>query len=97
MTITTKKQAHYLILIGTVMAFFGALIAFLTDFDGILLILGAIVLYEVVARSEPGRDIFPKQTSFLPKNKVMFWIVVGAGILLTVNSVLELWKFVFAG
>lgn len=97
MTITTKKQANYLVLIGTVMAILAALVMFLTDFDGIPLMLGAIVLYEVVARSEPGRDIFPKQTSLLPKNKVIWWIVVGAGILLTVNSVLEFWKFVFAG
>jgi hypothetical protein len=90
-------QAKIVYWTASVMAVLAALVVFLTDFDGVLLIIGAILLYEAVARSEPGCEIFPNQTSLLPKNKVFLWIFALSGILLTVNSVIELWKFVFAG
>ncbi|MCE2400872.1 hypothetical protein J4G08_08295 [Candidatus Poribacteria bacterium] len=96
MRITTMTQAKIVFWTATVMVVLAALIVFLTNFDGALLLIGAILLYEAVARSEPGREIFPNQTSLLPKNKVFLWIFALSGILLTVNSVLELWKFVFA-
>ena len=97
MRITTMTQAKIVYWTASVMAVLAALIVFLTDFDGVLLIIGAILLCEAVARSEPGREIFPNQTSLLPKNKVFLWIFALSGILLAVNSVIELWKFVFVG
>ena len=97
MRITTKKQGIILTWVAAVMAVLGALVAFLTDFDGLLLIIGALLLYEAIARSEIGHQIFPKPVTILPKNKFLRWIFVLSGIVITVNSVLEIGEFLFTG
>ena len=97
MKITTKKQGIILIWIGAAIAVLGALVGFLTDFDGLLLIVGALLLYETVARSEIGHQIFPNPVSILPKNKFLRWIFVLSGIVITVNSVLEIGEFLLTG
>ena len=97
MQITTEKQGIILIWIGAAMAVLGALVAFLTDFDGLLLIVGAFLLYEAVVRSEIGHQIFPNTISFLPKNKFLRWILVLSGIIITVDSVLKIGEFLLDG
>lgn len=105
MRITTMKQAKIMMGTGTVMAVLGALIYFLTNSisNGLVLIFYAILLYEAVVRSEPGQQIFtngvtifPKSVTILPKNKFFLWMFALSMVVLTINSVLELWKFVFA-
>lgn len=93
MRITTKKQGIILIWIGAALAVFGGFVGFLTDFDGLLLIVGALLLYETVVRSEIGYQIFTNPVSILPKNKFLQWILVLSGIVITVNSVLEIGEF----
>ncbi len=97
MKITTKKQGIILIWIGAAMAVLGAFMRFLTDFDGLFLIVGALLLYEAIVRSEIGHQIFPNPVTFLPKNKFLQWIFVLSGIVITVNSVLEIGEFLLAG
>ena len=97
MKITTKKQGIILIWIGAAIAVLGTLVGFLTDFDGLLLIVGALLLYEAVVRSEIGHQIFPNPVSILPKNKFLRWILVLSGIVITVNSVLEIGEFLLTG
>ena len=103
MRITTMTQAKILIGIGTVISIVAVLTVFLTEANsiGMFLIIGAILLYEAVVRSEPGQQIFLNRATFLPKNflpknKFFLWIFALSIVVLTINSVLELWKFVFA-
>lgn len=99
MRVTTMTQAKILMGTGTVLAILGVLIYFLTNFNsnGMLLTFGAVLLYEAVVRSEPGQQIFLNRSTFLPKNKFFQWIFAFSIVFLTVNSVLEIWKFMFAG
>jgi len=99
------KQAKIMMGTSSVLAILGALIYFLTNCNsnGFILIFYAILLYETVIRSEPGQQlftngvtIFPKSVTILPKNKFFLWLLALSMIVLTINSVLELWKFVFA-
>ncbi len=99
MRITTMTQAKILIGIGTVISIVAVLTVFLTESNsiGMFLIIGSILLYETVVRSEPGQQIFLNRSTFLPKNKFILWIFALSIVVLTINSVLELWKFVLAG
>ena len=92
MGITREKRANILMWGGIMMVVLGAFVGFLTDFDGILLIVGGLLLYEVVVRSEPGQQVFPKPSSMLPENKFLRWMFVLSGVLLSAKSVLDLWK-----
>ena len=102
MKITTKKQVNILgwAIAGTLLICF--LFTFLTDTEIIsktvgAALMGAVGLFEVVRRSEPGQQVFSDFPSVLPQNRFLQWSILLAGGIVIIDWVLDIGAFLLAG
>ena len=102
MKITTKKQVNILgwAIAGTLLICL--LFTFLTDTEIIsatigLVFIGSLCLFEVVRRSEPGRQVFSDFPSLLPQNRFLRWTFLLAGGIMTVGWILKIGEFLLTG
>ncbi len=101
MKITTQEQVNTLVWTIALILFVCMMINVLTDTEIIsaitgLVFMGALCLFYVVHRSEPGQQMFPK-LQLLPENKFLRWTLLLAGVVVTVDWVLKIGEFLLAG
>lgn len=97
MKITTQEQVNTLVWTIALILFACMMINVLTDAEIIsaitgLVFIGALCLFYVVHRSEPGQQVFQK-LQLLPENKFFRWTVLLAGGVVTVDWVWEIGEF----
>ncbi len=102
MRITTKRQVNVLGWASVITVSGCTIVHFLTDTEIIsaivgLVFIGALCLFEIVHRSEPGQQLFSNLPSLLPQNRFLRWALLLAGAIVTVDWILEIGEFLLAG